>query len=72
MYKPMQIEDCHTWYYYPMMIPVTEDGQGPATIGEDAVGVVYEVWDADLNTHATYTNLPDAINEAIRLNKEEA
>ena len=60
--------DVRKWFYYPIEMPVTEDGKGPATVGEDAAHIYYEVWDVLLNTHATFGNLPDAINEAMRLN----
>ena len=55
------------WPYYPIQMPVTDDGKGPATVGVDAARIEYEVWDWEFNTHASFDNLPDAINEAIRL-----
>lgn len=58
------------WYYYPIIIPLDADGLGPATIGKDAVKISFEVWDQHCTSHAFFNNLPDAINEAIRLNKE--
>ena len=52
------------------MMPINEEGQGPAVVGKDATKITFEVWDMALQTHSSHTNLPDAINEAIRLNKE--
>ncbi len=62
------MEDCRKWFYYPIEMPLSKDGQGPATIGQDAEYITYEVWDVLFNTHGSFNNLPDAINEAIRLN----
>ena len=60
------------WFHYPIEIPLTTEGNGPAKVGVDAVQISYEVWDRLLNTHATFDNLPDAINEAMRLNSTRA
>ena len=49
-------------------MPLSADGQGPAKVGTDAASITYEVWDVLLNTHASFDNLPDAINEAMKLN----
>jgi hypothetical protein len=62
------MDDVRTWYYYPIEMPLSADGQGPATVGVDAAKITYEVWDRALTTHASFDNLPDAINEAMRLN----
>ena len=60
--------DCRHWLYYPIEMPVNKDGQGPATIGVDAVKMTYEVWDIGLlSTHGSFDNLPDAINLAMKL-----
>ena len=63
-----QMPDVRRWDYYPIEMPLTADGKGPATVGVDAARIAYEVWDRDLSSHASYDNLPDAINEAMRLN----
>lgn len=55
------------WFYYPIIIPMTEDDHGPAVIGEDAVKLVYEVWDQELTTHGRYETLYKAINAAMEL-----
>ena len=60
--------DVRQWFYYPIMMPLTADGEGPATIGLDAKTITFEVWDQLLTAHASFDNLPDAINEAMRLN----
>ena len=59
--------DCRRWPYYPIPMPFTKDGKGPATIGVDAESISYEVWDCVYNSYASFDNLPDAINEAMRL-----
>jgi hypothetical protein len=60
--------DVRKWFYFPIEMPLTSDGQGPATVGVDAVTISYEVWDVYLSTHSSHDNLPDAISEAMRLN----
>ena len=60
--------DIRRAFYYPIEMPVTADGHGPATVGVDAVKITYEVWDCLLNSHGSHDNLPDAINQAIALN----
>lgn len=52
-------------------MPVTTTGAGPATIGDDAVGLRFEVWDRELNTLADFEFLPDAINHAMIAASEE-
>lgn len=58
------------WWYKPIEIPLTEDGDGPATVGVDATKVIYEVWDPFCNTHFACENLLESICEAQRLNEE--
>jgi len=60
--------DVRQWWYFPIVIPLDRDGHGPATIGIDAMSVVYQVWDCEFTEHGSFDNMPDAINEAIRLN----
>lgn len=64
--------DVRRWFYYPIEMPVTAEGMGPATVGDDADRITYEVWDVLLNSHSSHDNLPDAINEAMRLNMEKS
>lgn len=59
-----------TWWFFPLEMPVTKEGKGPATVGEDATSILYEVWDQNLNTYDTFQYLPDAINKAMELNKK--
>ena len=61
-------EDCRRWFHYPIIMPLTKDGMGPATVGEDAASITFEVWDEELTSHGSYEYLADAINEAMRLN----
>lgn len=67
--EPWQPPSVRTWPHYPVPMPVTADGKGPATIGVDAVAIEYEVWEAEPPHHAvaSFDNLPDAINEAMRI-----
>jgi len=58
-------------FYYPIEMPVTKDGQGPATVGVDAEQITYEVWDQLLASHGSHNNLPDAINQANALNDRD-
>lgn len=57
------------WPYYPIVMPLDSDGNGPAS--EDAGEVrkiTWEVWSQCLTkTHGPFDNLPDAINVAMRL-----
>lgn len=60
--------DCRKWDCYPIEMPLTKDGHGPAIPGGDEISrITYEVWDRTLESHASFDNLPDAINEAMRL-----
>jgi len=68
MMSDCEWHDVRKWFYYPIEMPLSADGNGPAKVGTDAVNITYEVWDVLLNTHASFDNLPDAINEAMRLN----
>ncbi|CAB4138954.1 hypothetical protein UFOVP346_9 [uncultured Caudovirales phage] len=38
------MDDVRKWFHYPIEMPVTADGQGPATVGQDAAKITYEVW----------------------------
>lgn len=63
------LTDCRTWFYYPIEMPITKEGFGPASYDE-CHSIMYEVWDRELNSVSSHRNLPDAINEAIRRNQE--
>lgn len=62
----MKFADVRTWFHYPIVMPL-KDGSGPASDAECDT-ITWEVWDKLLNTHGSFDNLPDAINEAMRLN----
>ena len=60
------------WLYYPIEIPLTESGEGPAIVGEDAASIVYEVWEAGtLRTLSSHECLPDAIEASLRAIAEQ-
>lgn len=61
-------KDIRTAFYFPIEMPVTAEGNGPASIGKDAVKMTYEVWDQELTTHGSHDYLPDAINQANTMN----
>ena len=64
-YEPTNVR---TWPYYPITMPLKQ-GQGPAS-DEECDEITWEVWDHFCNSHSSHDNLPDAINEAMRLTKE--
>ena len=66
-YDPL---NCRSWPFFVIEMPLTKDGDGPATVGEDADKITYEVWDHLCNTYSSHVYLPSAINEALRLTKE--
>lgn len=61
--------NCRTWPFYVIEMPLTAEGQGPASIKE-ADSVTYEVWDHFCNSHGSHKYLPDAINQALQLTLE--
>jgi hypothetical protein len=67
----MLSRNCRDWFYFPIEMPVTNAGWGPATVGLDADKITYCVWDKLFNEHGSFDNLYDAINEAMRLNHED-
>lgn len=60
--------DSRTWFYFPIVMPVNKDGQGPCELNE-AAKLTWEVWDQELTSYASFDYLPDAINKAIELNE---
>ena len=55
------------WSYYPIEMPVSSDGNGPATVGVDATSITYEVWEAaTLKAISSHEKLPDAVAAALR------
>lgn len=65
-YDPM---DIRTWPYYPVVMPLKE-GKGPVSEAE-CDQITFEVWDLLYNSHGSFGYLPDAINEAMRLTREQ-
>jgi hypothetical protein len=63
------INDSRTWFYYPIIMPLTIDGKGPAS-GREIDTIVFEVWDQLFETQESFKYLPDAINYAIKRNQE--
>lgn len=61
--------DIRKWWYYPIVMPVTVFGDGPATVGDDAHALTYEVWDQECTSHGSFQFLLDAVNEAMRLER---
>ena len=64
-YDPL---DVRTWPYYTITIPLLR-GDGPVSDCE-CDEITYAVWDVFCNSYGSYKNLPDAINEAMRLTHE--
>jgi hypothetical protein len=63
------ISDARTWFYYPIQMPLDKEGRGPA-FPPDIETIEYQVWDRYLDCHGTHKYLPDAINQAVKLNLE--
>lgn len=59
--------DPRKWWYYPIEMPVNEQGHGPINI-KSATQLRFEVWDRVFITQTTHEFLPDAIQEAIQRN----
>jgi len=60
--------DVNTWPYYPIVIPL-KDGEGPVSDAECDT-ITWEVWDRYFMDYGSYTNLTDAINRAMKMNKD--
>lgn len=57
--------DPREWFYFPIEMPLTENGNGPAKVGLDAAKITYEVWDQTCKSHGSFSCLPDAIKFAL-------
>lgn len=55
-------------FFYVIVMPLDENGHGPAEIGKGAVKLTWEVWDQELSTHGSFDYLPDAIDHCEELN----
>lgn len=56
--------------HYPIMIPLTADGSGPASIDE-ASSVVFQVWDQACEVHGESPSLLQMVLLAESLNEED-
>jgi hypothetical protein len=63
-----EIDRLKQWRHYPIDMPLTAEGMGPATIGFDAASVIYEVWDENCTSYGAFPQLRQAIELAMRLN----
>ena len=59
------------WYFFPIVMPLNAEGQGPARDGEIVSTITWEVWNQDLESLSSHEFLADAVDEAIRLNEEK-
>lgn len=55
------------WFFFPIGMPLTKEGYGPAE-SDDFYEMTYEVWDRELSVYGSHKYLPNAIEEAIELN----
>lgn len=67
--KSVDWGNVRTWPYFPIVMPLREDGTGPASY-QECHRITWEVWDNYCGSHGVFDYLPDAINEAIRLTRE--
>ena len=73
-YNPATVpvpKNSREWLYFPIVMPLTADGNGPARVGKDAAKLTWEVWDIFCETYGSFDYLLDAIDLAIRLNQED-
>lgn len=60
--------DIRKWYYFPIVMPISKDGRGPASEESgDIWKIKWEVWNQDLESLSSHDFLPEAINRAMRL-----
>lgn len=60
----MKLLECAWQKSFVVEMPLTADGDGPATIGKDAASIVYEVWEA--GTFEKLSGPHEMLSEAIR------
>lgn len=61
------------WFYYPIVMPLSADGNGPASVEKgEARKLTWEVWDQEFTTHGSFEILSDAIDKAMELNAKLA
>jgi hypothetical protein len=57
--------------YFPIIMPLDKRGMGPASESKGQIRkITWEVWDQFCETFGSFDCLPDAIQEAERLNRE--
>jgi len=56
-------------WYYVIVMPLDEDGNGPAS-DQECHKITWEVWDQVCETYGSFDYLPDAIDHAEKLNEE--
>lgn len=64
-----KLDDPRTWPFYPIVMPLTKEGYGPASEGE-IFKICWQVWDCHCNLFGQFDYLPDAISHAMKMNKE--
>jgi len=60
--------DVRKRWFFIIVIPITKDGKGPADLYA-ADKLTWEVWNREMVAQATFDNLPDAIAECEKRNK---
>lgn len=55
--------------YFPILMPLTKDGNGPADIHE-IDKITFQVWDRFCESYGEFDYLSDAIDKADELNAE--
>ena len=68
LHRAYNPSDCRTWPFFPIVMP-TKDGRGPASDVE-CDQITWEVWDIVLRSHASFDNMPDAINLAMKMTND--
>ena len=62
-------DDVRKWWYFPIIVPLDEDGYGPEEDFTKVDKITFEVWDQNCESHGSFSVLPLAINKAMELNK---
>lgn len=62
-------EDPRERFFFVILMPLNEEGQGPASPGEIAK-ITFEVWNQFLDTVFSSEFLPEAIYDCEKRNKE--
>jgi hypothetical protein len=62
-----KLSDVRSWLYFPIIMPLREDGTGPAS-DDEMTSITWEVWDQFCSSYGSFEYQADAINKAIELN----